>query len=223
MNYLGPDEAADFTSRLRRQGGTQNAQAQPFQFPAAPAPTGSFKPQGITPPGPNSSPQWFNPPQEFSKGGDRSSVWTGANAHAYGGVNPYASGDGWSEGGPQGPFTPQGQMGPKGGPMGPGGYGRPQMGMQPDPAPRGGEGGNQWLEQGPVGPFTPQGQMEPKYPMGMGGNMPDPRFPMHQRLPKQSRQQWQQNRLGQEPQLPQENPIFPTNDWNGGQGNNRGW
>ncbi len=58
MNFLGPDESADFTSRLRRQGGTTNAQSQPFQFPST-APTGNFKPQGITPPGPNHSQQWF--------------------------------------------------------------------------------------------------------------------------------------------------------------------
>lgn len=207
------DQAPEaFGAMVRRQGAGGNAMTRP---------------SGVTPPGPNSSPQWFNPPQEFSKGGDPSGAWPNKwlGGGYQGPMDPKTPLGVGSELGPQGPFTPMGQMGPKGGPMGPGGYGRPQMGMQPDPAPRGGEGGgNQWLEQGPVGPFTPQGQMEPKYPMGMGGNMPDPRFPMHQRLPQMTRQQWQMNRTGQLPQIPMENPVQPTEDWLGrGNGAPMGW
>lgn len=236
MNFLGPDESADFTSRLRRQGGTTNAQSQPFQFPST-APTGNFKPQGITPPGPNHSQQWFGdrpmggfqhpqnggvvPPGPW--GGGKSMVpgsepyrdpITGAQV---GLNNPSPMGGGFQR--PGGGYdssgiNPHGMYGGggiQGGPFGP-----PQPdrtgGPMLDWAPRGGEGGNPWQEDTQGDPRNrPMGQADPKYPLGMP----------HQRMPQQTRGQWQQNRLGNPgPQIPQESPIFPTNGWGS---NNRGW
>lgn len=221
MNYLGPDEAADFTSRLRRQGGTQNAQAQPFQFPSAP--TNGFKPQGITPPGPNHSQQWFGGPgQELTKGGDPS---------GFGGYQPTGKGPGGFQrpgGGYDGSgINPGGMYG--GSPIQGGPYGPPQPdttdgpGLDPRDTFMPTETGGPFMRNpyghpgntGPIPPHWPprDGQMDPKYPLGV-----------QRPQPVQTRNQWQQNRLGnQGPQIPVEKPIFPTNDWNGGQGNNRGW
>jgi len=52
--------------------------------------------------------------------------------------------------------------------------------------------------------------------------IPDPRFPRNQ--PGMTRNQWQQNRLGNAPRLPIENPINPTEDWLGrSNGAPQGW
>jgi len=121
---------------------------------------------------------------------------------------------------------------------------------QPDPVLRGGEGGPygmqpsksglppmhnpEWFGLGGVVPPGPHGGGPKGFPGMDGGSevgskadqrpmpIPDPRFPRNQ--PGMTRNQWQQNRLGNAPRLPVENPINPTEDWLGrSNGAPQGW
>lgn len=168
-----------------------------------------YRPQGVTPPGPNHSLDWSaGGGQELSKGGDPSGMWPhkwkGQMERPGGGMGrppdvtppgPNHSLD-WSAGGGQELTKPTDR------PMAYG-YARPGGG-----------------ELGPQGPYTPMGEMGPK-----GGPMGDPRFPQGpiqapytggQMSPMQRSLLAQRFRMGsmppppRGPQLPAENPIYPN-------------
>ena len=215
MNDPNQKSGADF-------GQWQNTQSpQKFNQMLSRGGGTAFKPQGITPPGPNHSLDWSaGGGQELSKGGDRSQKAFDRN-EPYTGTKDWAprggeGGSPWNEGPAQGPFTPMGQMGPKGGPMGP--WGGRGVG-QPDPAPRGGEGGGGY-EGGPQGPFNPMPPMDPKYPMGPQNQYfntsgtsqlpPNPNRPMQAAFGGGQMSPMQRSILARRPQqAPIPDPRFP--------------
>ena len=184
MNDPNQKSSADF-------GQWQNEQSpQKFNQMLSRGGGTAYKPQGITPPGPNHSPQWFNGPgQEFSKGGAPSGV--GGSSYGWQSALSGMGGSGGGQltgmGGPIHGITP-GQQGissqwadPASGYRSPGMESGPQgpytpMGqMGPKGGPMGPWGGRgigqpdpapRGGEGGPSGPYNPMPPMDPKYPMG---------------------------------------------------------
>lgn len=157
----GPNHSLDWSA-----GGGQEL-TKPQNRPGFERPGGFQRPDGVTPPGPNHSAEWFGGGgQELTKPTDR--------PMAYGYGRP-----GGEELGPQGPFTPQGQMDPKGGPMG--------------------------------DPRFPQGPQQAPY---MGGQM----SPMQRSLMAQRFRNGQMPPPPQFPQGPVGDPVYPQNPVDQGPG-----